>query len=87
MILNHVQNDNVSITYDSASQTINIKLINNLILDESFIRIYSIMGKLLVNQPLNTTSTAIQVDKLSKGIYAVSVTENGKTETKKILIH
>jgi len=85
--LNHVQNDNVSITYDSASQTINIKLINNLILDESFIRIYSIMGKLLVNQPLNTTSTAIQVDKLSKGIYAVSVTENGKTETKKILIH
>jgi len=84
--LNLTKKEKFDITYNSVSKTIHISLVNNLISNESFIRIYSIIGKLLVNQPLNVTSTTIPVDKLSKGIYAVCVTENGKTETKKILI-
>jgi serine protease AprX len=85
--LKQTSSGNFNITYNSTLNTIDIRLINNLVPNASFIRIYSITGKLLVNQPINAISTTIPTEKLSKGIYAICVNANGITETKKILIH
>jgi len=43
-------------------------------------------GSLLVQQPLNEASTVLRTNTFQTGIYAISISENGKTETRKVLI-
>ena len=53
---------------------------------QASVRLYSVTGQLLVNQPITDVYTVIRTSGLAPGIYAVCVTENAKTETKKIVI-
>jgi hypothetical protein len=40
----------------------------------------------LINQSLTESSTVLQSGKLQTGVYAVSISENGKTNTEKIVV-
>ena len=54
---------------------------------QASVRIYSVTGKLVVNQPVTDVYTVIRTSGFASGIYAVCVTENGKTQTRKIIIN
>jgi hypothetical protein len=51
---------------------------------ERIVTVYDILGK----QVLNTTTSfnAINVSQLNSGVYMVRITEEGKTDTKKLVI-
>ena len=53
----------------------------------ALVKIYSTTGKSLISQSITDRTTAIRTFGLATGIYAVCVTENGITETHKIIIY
>lgn len=53
---------------------------------QASVRIYSVSGKQIFNQVITDSYTIIKTSNFPTGIYAVCVTENGKTETRKIVI-
>lgn len=48
------------------------------------VEIYDVLGKMVVNTTV--TNTSINVSGLTKGIYAVKISEDGKTATRKLVI-
>lgn len=74
------------IAYNSFFKTINIRFIDGINPINTIVRIYTISGSLIVNQSITDSSFFLKTDKLAPGIYAVCVSENGNTDTKKIII-
>ena len=56
-------------------------------IQQATVRVYSVTGKIMLSLPITHTSTVISTSGFTSGIYAVCVTENGKTETRKIIIN
>ena len=73
--------------YNPVYKTIKVNFVDIASPKQSSVRVYSLTGELVLNQPLTELSTTLLVDKLSPGIYAVCVTENDKIETRKIVIN
>jgi len=73
--------------YNPAFKTINIRFIDNLNPKQSSVKIYSLTGTLVLNQLITDNSSYLQVDNLQSGVYIVSVSENEKTETRKMIIY
>ena len=67
-------------------KTLTIRFVNENFARQASVRIYSVTGNLIFSQPITDTSTVIRTSNFASGIYAVCMTENGKTETRKILI-
>jgi serine protease AprX len=84
--IRQIQKDNFSIGYNSVFNTLNIRFTNGRILSDTIVRVYSMTGSLVIQQPLTESSTYLLTDKLQAGIYAVSVSENGQVDTRKVLI-
>ncbi|MDR3651486.1 MAG: S8 family serine peptidase [Paludibacter sp.] len=84
--LQQINNSNLVVAYNSANKNLNIRFIGVLSPVQASVRIYSITGNMLLNQSLVNSSTYFNVDNFPTGIYAVCVTENGKMETRKIII-
>lgn len=80
------EKSNFVIAYNSHSKTINIRFLGRGNSLGFSVRIYSVTGSFLVNQPITDSNIYLKVDKLIPGIYAVCVFGNGKTETKKMII-
>jgi len=84
--LQKIEKSNFLIGTNSAFHTINIRFIDGIIPPNSSIKIYSVIGTLIINQPITDSSTVLQTDNFPAGIYAVCISENGKIQTKKVLI-
>ena len=56
-------------------------------IQQATVRVYSVTGKIMLSLPITHTSTVISTSGFTSGIYAVCVTENGKTDTRKIIIN
>ena len=74
------------LTENNSAQSFNIRFKDGNIPKEASVRIYSVVGRLIVNQSVSTSYTVVNTSAFAPGIYAVCVTANGKTETKKIVI-
>ena len=68
-------------------KTLTIRFVNENLAHQASVRIYSVIGNLIFSQPITDTSTVIRTSNFASGIYAVCVTENGKTETRKIILN
>jgi serine protease AprX len=84
--IRQIQKDNFSIGYNPVFNTLNIRFTNGRVLSDTIVRVYSMTGSLVMQQPLTDSSTYLRTDKLQSGIYAVSVSENGQVDTRKVLI-
>lgn len=84
--LQQIEKSNFIVDYNSVHNNINIQFKDGRNPANTTVRIYSIVGKLLINKPLINSSTTIQTNTFAPGIYAVCISENGKTETQKIII-
>ena len=81
-----IQKYNFVIAYNPSYHTLTIRFNTGVNPLNSFVRIYSMTGSLLVNRPLTESSTILNTNMFQAGIYAVSVTEGGKTKARKVLI-
>ena len=68
-------------------KTLTIRFVTENLAHQASVRIYSVIGNLIFSQPITDTSTVIRTSNFASGIYAVCVTENGKTETRKIILN
>ena len=68
-------------------KTLTIRFVTENLAHQASVRIYSVTGNLIFSQPITDTSTVIRTSNFVSGIYAVCVTENGKTETRKIILN
>ena len=84
--IRQVQKSDFVIAYNSPNQIISIRFTDGQNPVNTTVRIYSMSGSLLVHQPLTESSTVLRTNTFQSGIYAISISENGKTETRKVLI-
>ncbi|MEI6752731.1 MAG: S8 family serine peptidase [Paludibacter sp.] len=85
-MLRQIYSSSFILAYNSGDKSISIDFVDISALKQSSVRIYSLTGELLLNQALTNLSTRLNTENFSTGIYAVCVIENGKTETRKIII-
>ena len=85
--LHEIEKNNFSLAYNTTYKTLIIRFTNGVNPVNSNIRIYSVTGDLIINQTLSDSPTVIRTEQFTPGIYAVSVIENGKTVTQKIVIN
>jgi subtilase family serine protease len=81
-----IQKNSFIAAYNSVFKTIRIQFLDGRNPQQSSVKIYSITGSLLLQQAITDASTILRTDKMPQGIYFICVTENGKTETRKLLI-
>ena len=81
-----LQESSFILSENNSAQSFNIRFKDGNIPKEASVRIYSVVGRLIVNQSVSTSFTVVNTSAFTPGIYAVCVTANGKTETKKIVI-
>jgi serine protease AprX len=79
-------NDNYLLAYDAKNKAIQLWSNNRENTLGKTVRLYSVTGKLVVQKQMTEAITAFDTHKLPVGIYAICITGNGKTETKKITI-
>ncbi len=74
------------LAYNSTFNTLNISFTNGINPKDTTVRIYSMAGKMLINQRLTDSSTTLRTDNFPRGVYAVCVSINGKMESRKMVI-
>ncbi len=84
--LYQIEKNNLNIAYNSLYKTLIIYYTDGRILQNASVRVYSVNGKTIINKLITDSSVVLRTIGFAPGIYAVSVTENGKSETRKILI-
>jgi len=77
----------VVIGFNDNDKTIHIRLFDEWGVQNNIVRVYSIIGSLQINQPINEPETILQASKLLPGMYVVNIFGNGKTSTHKVIIH
>jgi len=85
--LARVEKSNFTVAYNPFYKTINLRFNDGIIPTGTLLQLYSMTGSLLVKMPIADSTTVLKTDKLVSGIYAVCISENGKVQTKKIIIH
>ncbi len=81
-----LQKNSFVLAENTIFKTLTIRFLGGNTPIQATIQIYSITGKQIVNQAITDSYTVIKTSNFPTGIYAVCVTENGKTETRKIVI-
>lgn len=84
--LYQIGKNDFTLTYNSTYNTLIIKLPDDNVPSNTTINIYSITGKLIQNLTVTESSTVLRTSNFVPGIYAICLIENGKTETRKVLI-
>jgi serine protease AprX len=85
--LKEVEAANFELIYNAQERNIHILMFNRQDSAGKTIRLYSATGCLMTAQQLTDAITILPANNLSAGIYLVSISANGKTETRKIMIH
>jgi len=81
-----LSDDEYNMAYDTQNKSIHIWTFNRQNPTIETVRLYAITGKLIMEKRMNETITALDVSKLPVGIYAICISGNDKTMTKKIMI-
>jgi subtilisin family serine protease len=81
-----VEQSKFSIGYNPTYHTISIRFTDGRNPVNGSVRIYSMTGSQLVNQPLVDSSTFLRTDQFQTGVYAVVISVDGNTETNKVII-
>jgi len=81
-----IEKSNFTIGYNSTYHTISIRFTDDRNPLNTSVRIYSMTGNLILNQPLKESTTVLQTDNYQSGIYAVCISENGIVETRKVIV-
>jgi hypothetical protein len=84
--IRQVEKGNYVVLYNSSFKTITIRFTDGIYPKNTTVRIYSMTGSQLVNQPLTESSTVLQSGKFQTGVYAVCVSKNGKINTVKVVV-
>jgi subtilisin family serine protease len=84
--LTRIDNDIFSLGYNSQNKTLNIRILNGSNPKQAYVRIYSSTGKLAFKQVITERTSYLELNKIPVGIYAVALSLNGVTETRKIII-
>ena len=84
--ITQTQNNSFLLSYNNVFKTLIIRLPNGNTPQNTSVKIYSVTGKMFVNLPITDSPIVLRTFNFTPGIYAVCVSENGKTETRKILI-
>jgi serine protease AprX len=74
------------VNYNAQDKAIHLVMFNNSETTEKIARIYSIIGCEIVEKTITGTITILPVPKMTSGIYLVCISENGKLESKKIIV-
>jgi len=85
--LKEVEAANFELIYNPQEKNIHILMFNRQDAAGKTIRLYSATGCLMATQQMNDAITILPANNLSAGIYLVSISANGKNETRKIMIH
>ena len=85
--IRQVQKSQLVIACNPSFHTLSIRFNNTLYPKNSIVRIYSITGSMILNQQLVEQTTILNTGKFQTGIYAISVSVDGITETQKVIIH
>ena len=78
--------DIFTLSYNYKYNSLLIKFANKNNIKNAFIRIYNMSGSVIYNKFVNSDKD-INTYNFPAGIYAIRVSNNGKTQTRKILIH
>lgn len=84
--LKTIENSTFELYYNAQDKAIHALFFNNQAASVKTIQIYSITGCLLAEKTVKETSSTMSVGQFSTGIYLVCISENGKKETRKIII-
>lgn len=84
--INPVQDKSFTLAVNPTFNTLIIRFINENTPYNTFVKIYSMSGEMMINQPLTDFLTVLRTSNFATGIYAVCISENEKTETQKIVI-
>ncbi len=84
-VLSNNHNDIFSLYYDSQNKKLTIRLLNDNP-TQTIIRVYAATGKLVLERRTTEVINQLDLQKNPAGIYAVSTSLNGISDTKKIII-
>jgi len=79
--------DKYSLSFNPANKTIHIWRQNNSNNIESTVKLYSMTGQLVASKRINQSTIYFDTNKLTAGIYAVCISENGRNETHTIIVY
>ena len=85
--LYQLEKNSFTVAYNSLYNTLIIRYSDGRNPQNASVRIYSVNGETMLNQPITDSSIILRTTGFAPGIYAVSVMENGKTDTRKIIIN
>lgn len=80
------ENDNIQFTVfpNPSTGSFTLQISNDLV--NGNMTVSDISGRAIHTQILNSLTSTVQLEKISKGIYLVEITKNGKTVTQKIIV-
>ncbi|MDD4991050.1 MAG: S8 family peptidase [Paludibacter sp.] len=85
--LKKVEAANFELIYNAQERNIHILMFNRQDTTGKTVRLYSATGYLMATQQMTDAIMILSANNLSTGIYLVSISGNGKNETRKIIIH
>jgi len=84
--IHQVQKSQFVIAPNPVFHTLSIRFVDGRNPMDTTLRIYSMTGSMIVNQRLVESSTVLNTGEFQAGIYAVSISVNGNTDTQKVMI-
>ena len=81
-----IEKGNFDLLYNPTLKTIIIRFTDGLNPTNATVSIYSMTGSQLIHQALTDSSTVLRTGNFQTGVYAVSISENGKINTVKVVI-
>ena len=80
------QNKELVVAFNPTDKTIRIRLFSTKNSLTKIVKIYSVTGNLLINEPMIEPETVLNADHLTVGMYIVNIIGNGNTSSHKVVI-
>jgi serine protease AprX len=84
--LKNIDAHSFEINYNAQNKTIHVLLYDRQEIPIKTIRVYAVTGSLMVQKTITEAVSVISAEKLPTGIYLISISGNGKNETRKLII-
>jgi subtilisin family serine protease len=81
-----VKQDHFNLIYNRIFHSLILRLPDSLMSAQNKVSIYSVTGELMLHKSITESPLTIRTDHFASGIYAVCITINGNSETRKIII-
>ncbi len=80
-----LKSDKMKVLLDNTNKILRLELIDSLYLNGQ-IRIFNVTGQMLINNNIKNEDNSFNLSNFKSGIYLISVSNNGLSETHKIII-